>query len=133
MAENHPIRQLEIAVDLSKQKLSKIKDTFVTVDKMNDEEKKLAYLQQENKHLRLELKVMNDNLNKLIDIVKDINIKRQKYRKETNERPTSHRIKAKNQELVNSDKQLHNLETEHTRLTKRLEEINSANYLINLK
>ena len=45
MAENHPIRQLEIAVDLSKQKLSKIKDTFVTVDKMNDEEKKLAYLQ----------------------------------------------------------------------------------------
>lgn len=62
---------------------------------MNDEDKKLAFLQQENKHLRSELKTMNDNLNKLIEIVKDVNIRRQKY-KQKPERPTSHRIKAKN-------------------------------------
>ena len=47
--------------------------------------------------------------------------------------PALVRIKAAEQEIVNTDKAVANLMREHTRLKRRLEEVRNPDFLINLK
>lgn len=64
-----------------------------------------------------------------LDYIKDLHLKK----KDEKTRPISHLLKARNEEVKNSDKQMMNLMTEHQRLQKRLEEIANPSYMIDLR
>lgn len=91
--------------------------------------KNRIFVDNQNKKLRKELKRMNDNLNKLIDYIKDLHLKK----KDEKPRPVSGLLRARNEEVKNSDKQMQNLMTEHQRLQKRFEEVSNPNYVMDLR
>ena len=50
-----------------------------------------------------------------------------------NERPGSQKIKTRQKEIENTDKAIKNMVKEHQRVKKRLEEVQSPDFLLNLK
>lgn len=59
MADKHPFHALETAVANARRKLDKLKDTENVINTLSEEERRMSYLQSENKQLREELKSMN--------------------------------------------------------------------------
>jgi myosin heavy subunit len=128
-SEKHPFKAMEKSILDARRTLDRLKGTEEKVLAMEDEEQKKLYVDNQNKKLRKELKRMNDNLNKLIDYIKDLHLKK----KDEKQRPISGILRARHEEVKNSDKQIMNLMTEHQRLTKRLSEISDPSYMINLR
>ena len=116
--EKHPYRHMENAVIDARRKLDRMKGTGNALSVIADEEKQLQLLENENATVRNELKSLNEHLTRMLEHVKDQNIA--KGRKKS-ERPTSQRLRARDEEIKNSDKQMRNLVHEHQKLTRRLE------------
>lgn len=84
---------------------------------------------------------MSENVNMLIDKMNQESLKKKKVpggpggagASETGERPGSQRIRAREKEIENTDKAIQNLIREHQRVKKRLEEVQSPDFLLNLK
>jgi len=89
-------------------------------------------LKSENAVLREQLKKMSENVNILIDKMNQESLKKKKFQPD-NSRPGSQRIRTKEEEIKNTDKAIQNLVREHQRLRRRLEEVQSPDFLINLK
>ena len=56
-----------------------------------------------------------------------------KRKRAVDERPGSHKVKAREKEIQNTDKAIANLVREHQRVKKRLQEVQSPEFLMNLK
>ena len=126
-----------------------MKNTQQIVDSLTDADKKKKYLKNENKQLRDQLRAMSDNVNILIEKMNQETLKKKKYlgvhpaaagagptgAQSTVSRSSrgSTRIRAADQEIVNTDKAVTNLVREHTKLKRRLEEVQNPEFLINLK
>ena len=74
-AEKHPLKAMEKAVLDARRTLDRMKGAEETVESMTDEEQKMIFVDNQNKKLRKELKKMNENLNNLLDYIKDLNLK----------------------------------------------------------
>ncbi|CAI2358816.1 unnamed protein product [Moneuplotes crassus] len=124
IAEKHPSKAIEKSVAEARMILDRVKGSasaaaqLSTKDGQKNQEKKLGKA----------LKKMNEDLNKLIDYIKDIDIK-----KKDQDRPVSQLLKVRNEEIKNSDKQMMNLMVEHQRLKARLEQVSNPTYMIDLK
>lgn len=66
---------MEKAVLDARRTLDRMKGSEETVENLADEEQKMIFVDNQNKKLRKELKRMNENLNKLLDYIKDLNLK----------------------------------------------------------
>ena len=128
-AEKHPLKAMEKAVLDARRTLDKMKGAEETVESIEEEEQKMIFVDNQNKKLRKELKKMNDNLNNLLDYIKDLNLKKKKKQ----DKPIDQVLRTRNEEIKNSDKQMMNLMNEHQRLQKRLEEVSNPNYMIDLR
>ena len=77
---------------------------------------------------------MSENVNLLIDKMNSETLRKKRLQGVDNsERPQSQRIRAREKEIQNTDKAISNLIKEHQRLKRRLEEVQSPDFLINLK
>ena len=130
-ADKHPLKAMEKSVMEARNTLDKMKSIEQTVETIDDEEQKMNYVDRQNKKLRSELKKMNNNLNKLIDYIKDLHLKSKP--KAEDQKPVELILRARNEEVKNSDKQLMNLMNEHQRLQKRLDQVSDPTYMINLR
>ena len=74
---------------------------------------------------------MSENVNQLIEKMNQEALRRKKFQGES--RPGSQRIRAREKEIQNTDKAIQNLVREHQRLKRRLEEVQSPDFLLNLK
>lgn len=121
-----------------------MKQTPQLIEGMSDNEMKKKHLKLENKALRDQLKTMSDNVNTLIERMNQETLRKKKYLGPVggNDGVSSHgspkktpasRLKAAEQEIVNTDKAVANLMREHNKLKRRLEEVRNPDYLINLK
>ena len=128
--EKHPFRYMETAVVDARRKLEKMKSTDGVVASMVDEEKKMLFIENENVTIRKELKHLNEHLTRLLEYVRDQNLVKGKKKEE---RPTSQRMRARDEEIKNSDKQIKNLVYEHQKLTKRIEQVSNPRYEMDLK
>lgn len=72
---------------------------------------------------------MSENVNLLIEKMNQESLRK----KRGEDRPGSQRIRAREKEIQNTDKAIQNLIREHARLRKRLEEVQSPDFLLNLK
>ena len=97
----------------AKDKLEKMKGTKTLVESLTDTGKKKQYLKSENKQLRDQLKAMSDNVNLLIEKMNQETLRKRKYLNagpagatSTQSRSSrgSTRIRAADQEIVNTDK-----------------------------
>lgn len=77
---------------------------------------------------------MSDNVNALIQKMNQETLKKKKGKKDDDVSSRgSTRIRAADQEIINTDKAVSNLLKEHTKLRKRLEEVQNPEFLIDLK
>ena len=82
---------------------------------------------------------MSENVNLLIDKMNQESLKKKKLGGalasvgEGPERPGSQKIRTRQKEIENTDKAIKNLVKEHARVRKRLEEVQSPDFLLNLK
>jgi len=74
---------------------------------------------------------MSENVNLLIEKMNQESLRRKKFHGES--RPGSQRIRAREKEIQNTDKAIQNLVREHQRLRRRLEEVQSPDFLLNMK
>jgi cysteinyl-tRNA synthetase len=130
--ERNPYQFIEKALAQAKDKLDKMKGTKNFIESLTDNEKKKRYLKNENKQLRDQLKAMSDNVNLLIEKMNHEALRKKKMEKD-GESVGSTRVRAADQEILNTDKAVQNLLKEHTKLRKRLEEVQNPEFLIDLK
>lgn len=102
--------------------------------------KKKKFLKAENKQLREQLKKMSENVNLLIDKMNQESLKKKKMTgaqpsggATDADRPGSQKIRTRQKEIENTDKAIKNMIKEHQRVKKRLEEVQSPDFLLNLK
>ena len=82
---------------------------------------------------------MSENVNMLIDKMNQESLKKKKLAASTvqggadGDRPGSQKVKTRQKEIENTDKAIKNLIQEHLRVKKRLEEVQSPDFLLNLK
>ena len=79
---------------------------------------------------------MSENVNLLIDKMNQETLKKKKLANDANadpDRPGSQKIRTRQKEIENTDKAIQNLIKEHQRVKKRLEEVQSPEFLLNLK
>lgn len=83
---------------------------------------------------------MSENVNMLIDKMNQESLKKKKAAGLTLgngggdlERPGSQKIRTRQKEIENTDKAILNLVKEHQRVHKRLEEVQSPDFMLNLK
>lgn len=129
-----------------------MKNTQQIVESLTDNQKKKTYLKTENKILRDQLKSMSDNVNLLIEKMNQESLRKRKYlgpgqvslgdKQSVAGRSTAgaskhgseaSRVRAADQEILNTDKAVGNLMREHAKLKRRLEEVQNPEFLINLK
>jgi hypothetical protein len=113
IAEKHPSKAIERSVAEARKILEKVKESAANAAELSQ-----ASSGKQSKQLNKALKLMNEDLNKLIDYIQNIDLKKKKE-----ERPVSQLLKVRNEEIKNSDKQMMNLMTEHQRLQSRLDEV----------
>lgn len=114
-----------------------MRDTPKLIETLGENAKKKKYLKAENKQLRDQLKKMSENVNLLIDKMNQESLKKKKMPDGNNnadpDRPGSQKIRTRQKEIENTDKAIQNLIKEHQRVKKRLEEVQSPEFLLNLK
>jgi hypothetical protein len=134
--ERNPYKFIEKTLVEARQRLDKMKDTPKLLETIPDNQKKKKYLKAENKQLRDQLKKMSENVNQLIDKMNQEALKKKKLagnHPAEGERPGSQKIRTRQKEIENTDKAIRNLIKEHHRVKKRLEEVQSPDFLLNLK
>jgi hypothetical protein len=90
------------------------------VESLSDADKKKKYLKGENRLLRDQLKLMSENVNLLIEKMNEETLKKKKYGGTVKSSVGPTRIKAAEQEIINTDKAIVNLMKEHGNLKRRL-------------
>ena len=68
----NPLAEIEADLFKAKGELARVRKTRAISESTEDEQKRLIILNKENILLRNELKDMNNNLNKFIDLMKDL-------------------------------------------------------------
>ena len=126
----NPLAAIEKGIDGAKYKLEKSEKYRLQSNEAGDETMQLVLLNKENLTLRDELRLMNDDLNKFIDILKEYkNLKttRQKFilPKQTSK---DSKMKAKGAEKKNYQQIMVNMKEEHKHLKKRLNVVGDPTY-----
>ena len=80
----NPLAEIEADIVKAKESLSKVKKIRSQSENLSDTQKRLILLNKENIHLRNELKGMNNNLNKFIDLMKELKNKKKSKTKRYN-------------------------------------------------
>ncbi len=94
------------------------------------DEKKMAFLRNENKAVREELKRLNKLLTELVEFRRAVLKKKPPAAASSRGIP---KPEVRVQEIKNSEKMLANLEMEYERMARRIEQISDPQYLLDLK
>jgi len=128
-AKVNPMTAIENDVNDVKRILEKARALRGQSDGANDETSRLVFLNKENLILREELKIMNNNLNKFIDVLKEHKGKKsikQKFESKLNTKED--KLKAKVAEKKNYQQMIENMTLEYDKLKKRLDVVGNPNY-----
>eukprot|EP00347_Sterkiella_histriomuscorum_P015656 403356196 len=132
--DRNPYKFIEKTLGEARAKLDKMKGTPQLLETLSDNLKKKKFLKSENKQLRDQLKKMSENVNLLIEKMNQETLRKKRLAGGGNSsRPGSQKIRTREKEIQNTDKAISNLIREHQRLKKRLEEVQSPDFLLNLK
>ena len=128
-AQKHPFKHIEVQLIEARKKVDRLERLKEKRAEIEDEEEQRNALLQENTLMRKELKTLNDGLSQLIELMRDLKLKK----KERREVPVEDRKKAREEELKNSEKISKNLLFEHNKLSQRIEQIENPMYANELR
>ncbi|CAI2359281.1 unnamed protein product [Moneuplotes crassus] len=132
----NPMAEIQKDIEKSKKQLSKILKLREIGSTQTDEEDKLLYLTKENIILRTEFKELNKNLNKFIELMKDLKYKRANRYRGANQSMRDTReskIEFKLGEQKSYEQMIENMITEQKKLRDRLEVVGDPNYSLSLR
>ena len=115
----NPLAEIEEDLLKAKEALKRVKKTRSQSESADDTQKRLILLNRENILLRDELKGMNNNLNKFIDLMKEIKNKKKVKTKRYNRSvwmSKEEKLKAKGAEKLNYTHMTENMTKEHKRV-----------------
>lgn len=115
----NPLAEVEADISKAKTVLQKVQNTRSKSEQASGEQQKLVLLNKENILLRNELKEMNNNLNKFIDIIKEIKTRRTEKTKRYNRSvcmSKEDKLKFKGAEKQNYSHMTENMKKEHSRV-----------------
>lgn len=90
-AQKHPVRHIELQLIEARKKVEKLEKMKERRDSLHDEEEQKSSMLNENTIIRKELKVLNEGLSQLIELMHDLRLKK----KERREIPVEDRKKAR--------------------------------------
>lgn len=128
--------EIERDLESSKRQLKKILKLREIAGNQDDEETQLVYLSKENQILRTEFKEMNKNLNKFIDMMKDLKYKRSSKSRKVNQSMRASKetkLDIKQGELKSYETMIENMKKEQKRLRRRLDVVGDPGYSLSLR